>query len=208
MLAFDHVIYGTSDMDLTASRWLDAYGLGSYTGGRHSGQGTGNRIVPLGAGYLELMGVVDRDEAAASAIGLWLNSSIADGDRLFAWCLRTDDIDAVSTRLGLVPLPWTRERPDGSVLAWRLAGLERSVQDPSLPFFIQWDVPDDLQPGHGKADHRLDVDGISWIEVVGDREGIEASLDGAHLDVRYAEGGGRGVTRVGVRTSDGELVIS
>jgi hypothetical protein len=32
----------------------------------------------------------------------------------------------------------SRARPDGTVLRWRMAGLERSAEEPSLPFFIEW----------------------------------------------------------------------
>ena len=207
MLWFDHVIYGTSDMDVAAARWLQDYGLASYVGGRHEGRGTGNRIVPLGPSYLELMGVVDRAEAGTSDVGRWLLSSIADGDRLFAWCLRTDDIEGVSERLGLTPEAWTRALPDGGILSWRLEGLARSVLDPSLPFFIQWDVPDDALPGRGEAEHEVEPSGIAWVEVSGDADAIQRSLGGAELDVRVVADGGRGVTAVAVRTSDGELVI-
>jgi hypothetical protein len=207
MLSFDHVIYGTSDLDLAAASWRERYGLDSYVGGRHPGQGTANRIVPLGTSYVELMGIVDPAEAAASDYGGWLGPTIADGDRLFGWCLRTDDIGAIAVRLGSTPIEGARERPDGISIRWRLAGLERSREDPSLPFFIQWGVPYELLPGRGAANHRIVVDGIEWVEVAGDPAAIEESLDGAALDVRYAESGGRGVTRVGVRTADGELVV-
>lgn len=207
MLWFDHVIYGTADMEGAAERWRHEYGLGSYVGGRHEGRGTGNRIVPLGPSYLELMGVVDRDEAEGSDVGKWLLSSIAQGDRLFAWCLRTDDIDEVSARLGLAPDAWKRALPDGRELTWRLAGLERSIADPSLPFFIQWDVPEDLQPGSGAADHDVSPQGIEWLEVEGDPTAIQDCLAGAELDVRVRSGGGRGVTTVAVATADGRLVI-
>jgi hypothetical protein len=208
MLSFDHVIYGTRDMDEAARRWREEFGLDSYAGGRHPGQGTGNRIVPLGADYLELMGIVDPDEASSSAIGGWLGSTIAGGDRLFGWCLRTDDIDEVSRRLGLDPIEWTRERPDGEVLRWRLAGLERSLVEPSLPFFIQWGVPDERLPGRSNADHRITVDGIAWIEVAGDAAAIADSLGGADLDVRVTSGGAPGVSSVAVNTAAGELVIT
>ena len=38
-------------------------------GGVHEGQGTHNRIVPLGDGYLELMAIGDPEEAAAHPFG-------------------------------------------------------------------------------------------------------------------------------------------
>jgi hypothetical protein len=39
------------------------YGLASIEGGRHPGWGTANRIIPLGDAYIELVTVVDDEEA-------------------------------------------------------------------------------------------------------------------------------------------------
>ena len=44
-LALDHVLYATSDLDAATSSEL---GLEVRPGGVHEGQGTHNRIVPLG----------------------------------------------------------------------------------------------------------------------------------------------------------------
>ncbi len=65
---------------------------------------------------------------------------MAAGDlpRLLGWCMRTDDLDSVAGRLGLTIADGARARPDGTVLRWRMAGLERSAEEPSLPFFIEW----------------------------------------------------------------------
>ena len=54
----DHVILATDSLDHTLRR-LGDLGLGWVPGGRHGGMGTVNRIVPLGAGYLELVTVED-----------------------------------------------------------------------------------------------------------------------------------------------------
>ena len=57
--------------DLRAAAWeLQArWGLASVEGGRHPDWGTANRIVPLGASYLELVAVVDQQAAAGSSFG-------------------------------------------------------------------------------------------------------------------------------------------
>jgi hypothetical protein len=123
-LRVDHVNFGTSDFDATAASLLESHGLASVVGGKHEGRGTGNRIVPLGSAYLELMGVVDAQEAASHPFGRWFTRQIAEGDRLLMWCVETDDIQAVAQRLGLEVESWTRETPDGTTLSWHLAGLE------------------------------------------------------------------------------------
>ena len=147
-LAIDHVILATADMAATAARLEREHGLASLPGGRHAGHGTGNRIVPLGNAYIEIMGIVDEDEAAASPMGGWLREQTAAGDRVAALCLRTDGpgFDTTATRLGLRPQPMARDAPGGVTLSWRLAGLGEAMADPSRTFFIDWQVPPEQPP--------------------------------------------------------------
>ena len=132
----DHVLIAVSDLEAAAREVEQRHGLTSVEGGGHQGLGTANAIVPLGGTYLELVAVVDEAEAAGSGFGNWVTGG--DLPRLLGWCMRTDDLDSVAGRLGLTIADGTRARPDGTVLRWRMAGLERSAQEPSLPFFIEW----------------------------------------------------------------------
>jgi hypothetical protein len=193
MLWFDHVIMTVRDLDQAAERLLETHGLQSFPGGRHVGLGTGNRIVPLGDSYLELMAVVDPVEAKDSVLARWVEEQTAKGDRIAAWILRTDDVDAVAGRLGLTAEPMSRVRPDGIELAWRLAGLEVAMST-GLPFFIQWDIDPDLHPGRAGG---ADGPGISWVEVGGDAEVLAQWLGPNDLDVRGVDGP-QGIHRVGI----------
>jgi len=192
MLWFDHVIMTVRDLDAAADRLLDSHGFRSVPGGRHVGLGTGNRIVPLGDSYIELMAVVDPDEAKDSMLAHWVAEQSAGGDRLAAWCLRTDNIDEVAGRLGLTPVSMSRIRPDGVELSWRLAGLEAGLAR-ALPFFIQWDIPPAEHPGHTLGEGP----GISWVEVGGGSAGLAEWLGPNDLDVRVVDGPA-GIRRVGV----------
>ena len=98
-------------------------------------------LVPLGDDYIELIGVVDREQAAGTVFGRTMMDLTADGDRWYAICLASDDVEAIARRLGLAIEPGARTRPDGAELRWRGAGLEAPERDPWLPFFITWDVP-------------------------------------------------------------------
>lgn len=204
-LALDHVIYGTLDLTAAAHVFEARHGLASYEGGRHRGLGTGNRIVPLGDAYVELMGVVDAEEARVSPLATWLRAQTEAGDRPVAWCVRTDDLDAVAERLGLTPVAMQRERPDGSALSWRLAGLERAMGDGAVPFFIQWDAPEGDLPGRVPAAHPSAAVRLAWIEVGGDVAEIESWLGSHDLPLRVGEGSG--VLAVGVETPDGEIIV-
>ena len=151
MLALDHVILAAGDIDVAGTDLAREHGLASLPGVRHAGHGTGNRIVPLGDAYIEIMGVVDEAEAAASPMGRWLRERAADGDCLAAVCLRTEAIDPLAQRLGLCVQPMSRDAPGGVTLSWRLAGLAEAMADPSRPFFIDWDIPADQHPARGAA---------------------------------------------------------
>ncbi len=205
-LRFDHVILAVTSLDAAGELIFSKTGLGSVPGGRHTGLGTGNRIIPLGPDYIELMGIVDADQAAHSPLGRWVQRRLAIGEGIAAFCLGTEDIDAVGRRLGLNPEQMERTAPDGTSLGWRLAGLEAAMTDPSKPFFIQWDVPPEKHPGHMAAEHEVTPLGISWVEVSGDPGVIPAWIEDGSLDIRITPGES-GIFRVGVRTADGELVL-
>lgn len=206
MLALDHVILVVADLDAAAARLEREHGLASIEGGRHPGHGTGNRIVPLGDTYLELMAVVDPAEAATSPMGRWVAGRAGPETAPSAVCLRTDDIDGVASRLGLAPLEMSRRRPDGVVLSWRLCGLDEAFGDEALPFFIQWDIPPEHHPGRGVARHHVDATGWAWVEIGGDADALARRLSDAELPIR-AVGGPPGVRRAAVATGRGEIVL-
>jgi hypothetical protein len=180
-LAVDHVLLAVEDLD-AAHALFSAYGLTSYTGGVHREWGTANVIAPLGNAYLEAIGVVDRDAAASSVFGRWVASTLARGRRFMGWCVRTDDLDGVAARLGLTAAPGARARPDGRELRWRTAGSERALHDPSVPFFIEWEVDGALLPGAGAA-ATLDL-----VEVHGDERRLGEWLGTTLPDVVVRRG--------------------
>jgi hypothetical protein len=183
----DHVIYATADLDAAAARIERELGLTASGGGRHEGLGTHNRIVALGGGYLELLAVVDPEEAARSDVGRGLLTQLARaGDGLYCWVVAVDDIDSVARRLGTAI---TTIRRAG--FSARLTGLAEAMHEPFLPFFIGRDpgVPD---PGSGG-----DAGGITWIELAGDAARLERWLDSTRLPVRF-EGGPPAVLALGI----------
>jgi hypothetical protein len=169
-LELDHVLLAVTDLD-EAGRTIEAgFGVRSVAGGRHPGFGTANRIVPLGSAYLELVAVADPVEAAASVFGRWVAG--ADAGRPMGWAVRTDDLDGVARRLGLAVSPGSRAAPDGRLLAWRTAGLERAAAEPLLPFFIEWGAGTP-HPGGG-----LDGPGIERLVLTGAQGRLEEWLGG------------------------------
>lgn len=187
-MRIDHLVVAVRDLDEAARRYREELGLDSAPGGRHPGWGTGNRIVPLGDDYVELIAVIDADEAAGHPSGRAVLAAAEGGDRLFATCVATDDIEGVASRLGLEVRPGERARPDGTVLRWRSAGIDDPRREPWLPFFITWDVPAELHPGRARSGHGVRATGIAWVEVAGYADRLRDWLGGDDLPIRVVEG--------------------
>lgn len=207
MLRLDHVVFAVRDLDEAADRLRRELGLDSAAGGRHAGWGTANRIVPLGEDYVELLAVVDSDEAAGHPFGRAVISATEGGDHLLATCVATNDIESVATRLGLDVRSGERARPDGTVLRWRYAGMDDPRREPWLPFFITWDVPAEFHPGRARSAHGIRAVGIAWVEVAGDADRLRAWLGGEDLAIRVVDGA-PGLRAVALATADGgELLL-
>ena len=176
-MLLDHVIFAVSDLDLAAQELLDGHGLASLPGGRHPAWGTANRVVPMGGSYLELVEVVDPHVAAGSSFGRWVAAAHRGdgGFRPLGWAVRTDDLAAVCTKLGLSASDGSRQTDDGRVMDWMLAGVEQAAAEPNLPFFIQWGAQTPL-PGSTSVRHPVGQSRISRVCVNGDVQRLERWL--------------------------------
>jgi len=167
-LDLDHIVVCVPDLTAAARDFEDRLGLTSVEGGRHSGHGTANRLIPLGDSYIELLAVVEAKQAKTSPLGTWAmhRAAVPGAD---AVCLRTDDIECVSERFDLQTMTMSRVTPDGVILNWRLAGLKQALAS-GVPFFIQWDIPDDLHPGCTPVEHAAGAVGLGSVTISGDLE--------------------------------------
>ncbi len=206
MLRIDHVVYAVDDLDVAGAQLLEEHGLASVPGGEHPRWGTGNRIVPLGDAYVELLAVIDPRVARASTLGGAIGALAEAGGGWFAMCLADDALDATAGRLGLEVETGGRQRPDGEVVRWRSAGIEDPRRTPDLPFFITWEGPLDAHPGRGVAAHPSGAVGIAWVEIGADPERFASWTGDAELPVRFVDGE-PGVRAVGVTSTSGELVL-
>jgi hypothetical protein len=156
---FDHLVIAVRDLD-SASKRLGALGFEVRPGGEHPGQGTHNAIIRFGLDYIELLAIRDESEALAGRLS---GTALVEYLREHEWgmagyALATDDIESDAARLkatgvsAVGPFPMSRQRLDGSTLAWRLLIPSGTPWRRPWPFLIQWDTPDserlDLeQPG-------------------------------------------------------------
>ena len=219
LVVVDHVLLPAADLQADAARLEEQFGLRANEGGRHPGVGTANYIVPLGLQYLELIAIVDRDEAAASRLGARLATALREQRRFVAWALRTDDLDALRAKLldagWMLPpiVEGSRRRPDGHVLSWRTQDVDEAGPAPSaIPFVIEWRVPKGLHPGQAPASHRIGEASLRQVVVdAREPERVRQKLDlllgrSPMYDVREARADG--VSQITLDTPTGELVIS
>jgi hypothetical protein len=216
-LAFDHVQIAVSDLEEAARTLESEHGLVALPGGRHPGRGTANMIVPLGPCYLELISVVDAEEAGRLRTSLRVAGAVAAGRTFAAWAARTDDLDATRADLSAMgfSLPEVvqgrRRRPDGVELAWRMHELGPEAAFGSLPFLIEWRLDPALYPGAAAATHRRRVRGFASIGLTDpDPESARSRLRDVLADdlVYEVERGEPGVSAIVLDTEDGEIVLT
>jgi hypothetical protein len=129
------------DLGESVRAFEERYGLRAVPGGRHPGAGTANAIVEIGnRQYLELIAVVDAEEASASGRGRRVLEAIARGDTFATWAVRVGNLEQMKAVLredGPI-MPGARERPDGTRLEWRTLEPAAAASARGVPFMISW----------------------------------------------------------------------
>jgi Glyoxalase-like domain len=174
VIRLDHLIYAVDDLNAAAAVLRNATGLAALPGGVHPAWGTRNAIVPLGGAYVELVTVADAARAEESAFG----RAVRDGAGLIGFAVEPDDFDAACARTGVDQQRGARERPDGSLLSWSMAGAEEAIPR-GLPFFLRWDDAA-TNPARASAPHAAGVDpvGVAWLSWPTDPAALDAWLGG------------------------------
>jgi hypothetical protein len=142
-LTVDHLVYGAPDVGRAADDLERLLGVRASPGGRHTGRGTHNALIALGSErYLEIIGP-DPGQAGFRGVLPFGLDDVRTG-KLITWAAKAPDIErrvSEARRLGYDPgdlMPRSRERPDGSVLRWRLTSLGDRHPDWLVPFLIDW----------------------------------------------------------------------
>lgn len=202
-MRIDHVVWATRDLDAAAGRFGKELGLPVLAGGVHPAWGTGNRIIPLGEDYIELLGVVDRATATGSTLGRRLLGLAADG--WFVFCVDDPDLERTADRLHLEVTEGSRTLPSGRTLRWASAGLESTERGDSFPFFIRWLVDRDLHPSH------MAEVGSGWkigsVTTGAEPAALARWIGSAELPI-VATGDGSSIDEVTVRTPNGDVTLA
>ena len=183
----DHVLVAVASLDGPVRELERRLGVTAVDGGVHPAWGTANRIVPLGGTFLEIVAVVDPERAAGSAFGQWVAAGVADPPRPLGWAVRVSNIESEAARLRLEVSAGSRARPDGSVVRWRICGLEVAAAEPALPFLIQWD-PGVAPPGRTVVSHAAGSVRLAELTLRGDPNRVAAWFGDHRLPVTVQRG--------------------
>jgi len=213
MLKIDHVMLVCRNLYLTSEQLREESGLNFYEGGYFKGLGLAIKVVPLGnQQFLEIESVIDLEDGKDSRNGMCQHifDTTRAQPRLAAWWVMPDDFDREVQRLDIEE--WTgfrhRTRPDGSVTSSRVAPPTSDIMTKELPI---WFTFSDManHPGDVEVSHRVQPQGIAWLEIGGTAERLKDWL-GPEMDqlpLRFV-GGEPGIRALAVAVEGGaEIVI-
>lgn len=149
---FDHLVHFVEDPKVAIEE-LKAYGIHAVEGGAHEKLGTYNSLSYFDLSYIEFLGTYDRtlveqtEHLPYSLQETIVLDQFVEGFSRFA--VRTTNIDQDAQKFrekGLQvngPIPYSRKRPDGSLIEWQLLFVGDNQNDLPLPFIIQWNESDE-----------------------------------------------------------------
>lgn len=140
-MRLDHVSYACAPGELAevVQRIGSDLGAAFVDGGIHPSFGTRNFILPLAHGvYVEVVAALDHPAADKAPFGRAVRHRAEEGGGWLGWVVAVDDIASVEERLGRPSVAGHRIRPDGAELRWRQIGVLDLIDDPQLPYFIEW----------------------------------------------------------------------
>lgn len=210
-MRLDHISYACTSGEVADTVQRIGFDLGATfaDGGRHPRFGTRNFILPLAGGcYVEVVSALDHPAADKAPFGRAVSQRAADGGGWLTWVVAVDDISVIEARLGRDAAQGHRIRPDGVELSWRQLGVLDVMDDPQLPFFVQWSSGPALHPSIGAQPVR-----IERVEICGDREVVARWLGEPvdhpleDIEVDWIDGDEPGIAAVWFSTPNGPVRI-
>lgn len=210
-MRLDHISYACTSAEVadTVQRIGSDLGATFRDGGRHPRFGTRNFILPLAGGcYIEVVSALDHPAADKAPFGRAVSQRAAHGGGWLTWVVAVDDISVIERRLGREAAEGHRVRPDGVDLCWKQLGVLSVMDDPQLPFFVEWHSEPALHPSTG-----AEPVGIQRLELCGDSDVVSAWLGEPvdhpldDIDVEWVDGDDPGIAAVWFATPNGPVRI-
>lgn len=205
----DHLSYaaGPDGLANAVQRLGSTLGAGFDDGGLHPGFGTRNFILPLAGNiYLEAVGALDHPAVDKAAFGRAVRQRCEAGGGWLAWVIAVDDIAPFEQRLGRQAIEGQRRRPDGTVVRWKQIGVQDLLDDPTLPFFVEWQCePEEHPAANGRPLPRMEK-----LEICGNPDTVAVWLGTPleiHVPVEWVDGDRPGVVAVHFTTAHGTVRI-
>lgn len=210
-MRLDHISYASTTAEIAdvIQRIGGDLGATFVDGGRHPSFGTRNFILPLAGGcYIEVVSALDHPAAEKAPFGQAVRRAAEDGGGWMSWVVAVDDIAPVEGRLGRQARAGHRVRPDGVELCWKQIGILDVMEDPQLPFFVEWSCSDTEHPSSGGGSVA-----IKGLELAGDAGAVagylgadpERALEG--IEVSWVEAEEPGLVAVWFTTPHGDVRI-
>jgi len=211
-MRLDHVSYATAPEHLAdvVQRLGARLGAGFTDGGLHPRFGTRNFVLPLAGGvYVEVVAALDHPAVDRAPFGRAVQARAAAGGGWLGWVVAVDDLAPVEQRLGRSAVVGNRHRPDGFDLRWRQIGVLDLLDDPQLPYFIQWEVDPAEHPAAGAASairvHRMEICGDCDVVAAWLNEPSTHPLE--DVDLEWVEGDEPGLIAVEFATPRGVVRV-
>jgi len=143
----DHLVYTAPSLEQGMNEIESLLGVRPVPGGRHPKYGTHNAQLSLGELiYLEI--IAPDPDLPTPEKGRLLGSSFEQEPKLTTWVLREEQIEQMRSRAVANGLPLgqvesgKREKPDGTIVSWKLTDPYAFLLEGAIPFLIHWgDTP-------------------------------------------------------------------
>ncbi|WP_157724787.1 VOC family protein [Virgibacillus phasianinus] len=156
MLALDHIVVAATNAEELSAMYGNQFTIKSIKGGQHNDWGTHNYLSYFSNdSYIEWLGSYDKDKSNKADNPLIKHlMHVLDHNIVgpFQFALRTTQLDDYVDHFIEQDIPFEgpisamREKPDGSLLKWRMLFPTYDHESEVLPFLIEWDDPREAYP--------------------------------------------------------------
>lgn len=150
-MKLDHIVHFTHTDPEASSKFWNEKGFHAITGGSHKNWGTQNALMYGPDYYIEWLTI--EDESVTERSGHPLVEHLRHDQRGFGTvCLRSDNLDLLAKQIQgrgfrtIGPMDAERLTETGETIRWRLLFIDEPISSAlPLPFFIEWEEPDEAR---------------------------------------------------------------